>query len=89
VSEVAVFAQLRERARQLGADAIVHQETREVYQAPVRVYEPYYDPFFYPRRFIPYRYHPFGPPYGAFRMVGGGYYTVVKATAIRYDPAPP
>ena len=91
VSEVAVLAELRDRARQLGADALVRAETREVYQAPVRVYEPYYDPFFYPRRFspYPYRYQPFGPPWGSYRWVGGGYHLVVKATAIRYEAITP
>ena len=89
VSEVEVLARLRDRARQLGADALVRAETREVYQAPVRVYEPYYDPFFYPRRFYPYRYQPFGPPWGSYRWVGGGYHLVVKATAIRYDAVTP
>lgn len=89
VSELDVLETLRERAKALGADAIVRDETVTTYQPPTEVFEPFYDPFFPSRRLFPYRYHPFGPPYGTYRLVGGGYLYTVKATALKYDALAP
>jgi hypothetical protein len=88
VSEVKLLEDMRERARQLGADAIVRTDSREWYQPPTAVYDPMYDPFFFPRRHY-YPFHPFGPPYGGYRWVGGGYYYTAKAIAIRYQAVSP
>jgi len=84
VSELELLEDMRERARALGADAIVRTETRQWYQPPTPMYDPMYDPFFYPRRYYPYA--PFGSPYGGYRWVGGGYYYTAKAMAIKYQP---
>jgi hypothetical protein len=86
VSELELLEDMRQRAAQLGADAIVRTESRQWYQAPTAMYDPLYDPFFYPRRY--YLYHPYGLPYGGgYRWVGGGYYYTAKANAIKYQPA--
>ena len=87
-SEAELLNAAREKARELGADAIVKLETERVWHDPVPVYDPWYDPFyygFYPRRgWRPYPYA-WGPyPWGPYRYVGGGYSYVLKATAIRY-----
>lgn len=87
VGEAKLLEDMRARARQLGADAIVRTAGEQLYQPPVAVYDPLYDPFFYPRRL--YAFHPFGPPYGGYRWVGGGYYYTARAIAIRYQPVAP
>lgn len=90
VSETGVLAALRERARALGADALVREAAVERYHPPVPVYEPYYDPFSPLWRLHPWRPHPFGPPYAPTpRLVGGGYSVTVKATALRYEAGTP
>jgi len=82
--ELELLEDMRERARALGADAIVRTESRQWYQPPTAIYDPMYDPFFYPRRYYPYS--PYAAPYGGYRWVGGGYYYTAKATAIKYQP---
>lgn len=81
--ELELLEDMRERARQFGADAIVRTESKQWYQPPTPVYDPMYDPFFYPRRYYPF--HPFGAPYAGYRWVGGGYYYTAKAMAIKYQ----
>ena len=83
IGELEVLEQLRDRARELGADAIVRTESRQWYQPPTPVYDPLYDPFFYRRRY------PAFDPYGDYRLVGGGHYYTVKAQAIKYQPVAP
>ena len=83
-SEAAMLNDAREKAAQLGANAIVRIETERIYHPPVAVYDPWIDPLWY-------GYHPYRPfaihphPWGAYRMVGGGYSYVLKSTAIRYS----
>lgn len=84
VGELELLEDMRERAAQLGADAIVRTESREWYQPPMQIYDPMYDPFFFPRRYYPF--YPYGMPYGGYRWVGGGYYYTAKAIAIKYQP---
>lgn len=88
VPEVRLLEDMRERARELGADAIVRTESREWLQPPAMVYDPMYDPFFLPRRYY-HPFHPWVPPYGGYRWVGGGRYYTAKAIAIRYQPVSP
>ena len=84
-SEVDLLNDARERAKALGADAIVRQETERIYHEPVVVYDPWHDPFYFGyRRWRPYPFH--GSPWGPYRMVGGGYSYILKATAIKYTP---
>src|SRR5215210_183571 len=78
-SEADLLNDAREKARALGADAIVKLETERIYHQPVAVYDPWYDPLFYGY----YRYRPFAPfphPWGTpYRIIGGGYSYVLKA----------
>ena len=87
-SEAELLNTARERARVLGADAIVKLETERVYHEPIPVYDPWYDPFY----FGYYRHRPFPPfphPWGPYRYVGGGFSYILKASAIRYTDKPP
>jgi hypothetical protein len=59
-SEADLLNDAREKARQLGADAIIKIETERVYYPPAAVYDPWYDPLF----FGYYRYRPY-PPYAS------------------------
>jgi hypothetical protein len=84
-SEADMLNDAREKARALGADAIVRLETERIYNPPVAVYDPWYDPFFYGhygwgRPWVPPYYH----PWTSYRVVGGYYSYVLKALAIRY-----
>ena len=88
VTESDLLNDAREKARALGADAIVRLDTERVYYPPVAVYDPWYDPFYW----RPYRYRhvaPFAHPWGAYTVVGGGYSYVLKALAIKYQPVKP
>ena len=83
-SEAAMLNDAREKAAALGANAIVRIEVERIYHPPVAVYDPWIDPLWY--GYHPYR--PFGiypHPWGAYRVVGGGYSYVMKSTAIRYS----
>ena len=82
-TEATLLNDAREKARALGADAILKLETERVYHPPVAVYDPWYDPLYWGY----YRYQRFPPfphPWGAYRVVGGGYEYTVKALAIKY-----
>jgi hypothetical protein len=82
-SEAELLEDARERAKALGADAIVKQETERLFHPPVAVYDPWYDPFYFGyHRFRPYPYY--GSPWGPFRYTGGTYSYVLKAVAIKY-----
>lgn len=86
-SEAELLNDARDKARALGADAIVKLETERLYHDPVPVYDPWYDPFYLGY----YRYRPFPAypgPWGPYRWVGGGYSYVLKAVAIRYTDTP-
>jgi hypothetical protein len=85
-SEADMLNDAREKARGLGADAIVRLETDRIYNPPVAVYDPWYDPFYYGwhRPWVPPYYH----PWTSYRVVGGYYSYVLKAVAIRYTDKP-
>ena len=86
-SEADMLNDARERAKALGAHAIVKTGSERHYHPPVAIYDPWPDPFWYGptryRHFPPYPY-----PWGAYRMAGGGYSYVLTAVAIRYTDAP-
>ena len=89
-SEADMLNDAREKARALGADAIVRLEAERTYNPPVAVYDPWYDPFYYShygwsRPWVPPYYH----PWTSYRIVGGYYSYVLKAVAIRYSGKPP
>lgn len=84
-SEADLWKDIRVKAQELGADAVVKLESERLYEPPMTVYDPWYDPFVYRHYYHPW--HAFGPPYGDYRLVGGGYYYVVKALAIRFQPS--
>lgn len=82
-SEAELINDAREKARALGADAIVKTETEREYHPPVAVYDPWYDPFFWGHyRYRPFPFHPH--PWGPYRAVGGGYSYTFKGVAIKY-----
>jgi hypothetical protein len=90
-SEVEMLNDAREKARLLGADAIVKTQTHAEYYPPVAVYDPWYGPWGWGPRYrgwSPYYPYPWG--YGGYYGVVGGYTTyVLKAVAIKYRDAPP
>jgi len=94
-NEAAVLEEARNRARALGADALVRLEVNTVYHPPVRVYDPAYSSMNYSRYRYPYRsfYGPpyaFSPnPYDSYRWVGGGNVQTLKAVAIKYTAEHP
>ncbi len=83
IPEADLLRDIRAKAEQLGADAVVRIHTEQLYQPPIALYDPWYDPFFYPYYRRPW--YPVGP-YADYRLVGGGYFYVVKALAIRFKP---
>jgi hypothetical protein len=86
-SEAELLERARAQARAIGAHALVKLETERHYHPPVALYDPWYDPFWaFPRyRFHPYRpFSPFWHPWGAHRVVPGGYSYTLKTLAIRY-----
>lgn len=82
--EAELLEAAREKARELGADAVVRLEVDKTVQPPVAVYEPIFSPFYYPYPFYryPYVYPPF---YGEYRLIGGGTVYTLRALAIKYD----
>ena len=87
-SEADLLNDAREKAKALGADAIVRIESVRVDYPPVAVYDPWFDPFYFGySRYRPYPMfaHPWSAPY---RVVGGGSEYVLKARAIKYTEAP-
>lgn len=89
-SEAELLEDAREKAKALGADALVRLETERIYHEPVLVYDPWHDPFYHP--FHPFGwshfrrpFHPFYSPWGSYRYVGGGLTYVLKSAAIRYS----
>lgn len=73
----------REKARALGADAIIRLEVEKTVQQPVAIYDPIYSPFF--PHYSLYRYPYFFPPYyGGYRVIGGGTLYTLRALAIKY-----
>ncbi len=85
-SEVEMLNDARDKAQQLGADAIVRTQTHTEYHPPYAVYDPWYDPWFWG-----YRYRPFSPfyphPWSSYRVVGGYHTYVLQAVAIKYRDA--
>jgi hypothetical protein len=83
-SEVELLEDAREKARALGADAIVRLELEHTVQPPVVVYEPLFAPFYYG---FPYRRYPMIYPgyFGEYRVVGGGTAYTLRTLAIRYE----
>jgi hypothetical protein len=88
-SEADMLNDAREKARQLGADAIVRLETERAYYPPTAIYDPWYDPFYWGYR--PYFYgSPYGPyyPWATYRVVGGYYTYKLNAVAVKYTDKP-
>ena len=81
--EAELLKDAREKARALGADAIVRLEIEKTIQPPTTIYDPPYSPFFFGHPF--HRYPYFYPPYyGEYRVIGGGTVYTLKTLAIRY-----
>ena len=83
-SESELLEDAREKARTLGADAIVRLELEKTVLPPVVVYDPPFAPFYYG---YPFRRFPhFHPPYfGEYRVLGGGTVYTLKTLAIKYE----
>jgi hypothetical protein len=83
-SEPEMLLDAREKAKAIGADAIVKLETQTLYHPPVPIYDPWIDPFYagYYRRWGPFA--PYDSAFGPYRYVGGGYSYVLRSVAIKY-----
>ena len=80
-SEAELLNDAREKAKALGADAILRQESELIQHPPVAIYDPFYDPFYFGwHRYRPLPHSPWGP----YRVIGGGHSYVLKALAIKY-----
>lgn len=87
--ETAVLEDARERAKQVGAHAIIVQESTSHYQPPVIIEDPWPPQLpWYHDRWFGYR-HWFHPPpfayYPADRVLPGGQVYVVRSIAIRFE----
>jgi hypothetical protein len=86
-SEAAMLNDAREKAREIGADAIVRTHTHTEYHPPYAVYDPWYDPWFWGYRYRAWSpFYPY-PWYGSYRVVGGYYSFLMKTVAIKYTDA--
>ena len=86
--EPALLEDARERAREIGAEAIIVVETASIYQPPVVIYDPWPPPLpWYQDRWHGYRYWyypaPFPYAFEPYALPGGNSYTV-RSIAIRY-----
>lgn len=93
-SEADLLNDAREKAKALGADAIVKTQIERIYHPPIQVYDPWYDPLFFGyyryRPFSPYPHpwaHPWVHPWGSYHVIGGGHSYILKAIAIKYRDA--
>jgi hypothetical protein len=86
-SESELLDDARDKARTLGADAIVRLELEKTVLPPVVVYDPPFAPFYYG---YPFRRYPhFHPPYfGEYRVLAGGTVYTLKTLAIKYETQP-
>jgi hypothetical protein len=86
-SESELLEDARDKARTLGADAIVRLELEKTVLPPVVVYDPPFAPFYYG---YPFRRYPhFHPPYfGEYRVLAGGTVYTLKTLAIKYETQP-
>jgi hypothetical protein len=86
-SESELLEDARDKARTLGADAIVRLELEKTVLPPVVVYDPPFAPFYYG---YPFRRYPhFHPPYfGEYRALAGGTVYTLKTLAIKYETQP-
>ena len=83
VGEAELLNSAREKAKAVGADAIVRIDVEHLYHPPVAVYDPWADPFYW--RWSRYRpFPPFAHRWGTYRVIGGGYTQTLKALAIKY-----
>ena len=87
--EPAVFDDARERARELGADAIIIIETTSMYEPPIVIYDPWppYYPWYHDRwRSYPFGYYPSPYYYGPYaHVLPGGNVYLVRSLAIRFS----
>jgi hypothetical protein len=83
-SEAELLEEARNKAKTLGADAIVRLAGSTLYEPPIAIYDPWFDPFYYRMAYYqPFWWYP--SYYGEYRLVGGGYYHTLKALAIRFE----
>ncbi len=90
--EPEVFEDARERARELGADAIIIVESTGMYEPPVVIYDPWppYYPWYHDRwRSYPFGYYPAPYYYGPRgHVLPGGNVYLVRSLAIRFTQGP-
>ena len=82
ITEAELLNHARDKARSIGADAIVRVEADRMYHPPVAIYDPWPDPFYSHWRYRPFP--PYAHPWGTYRVIGGGYSQTLKALAIKY-----
>ena len=80
-SEAALWQDAREKARALGADALIRLEVDKTVQPPTVIYDPFFSPFYSPY----YMHDYFFPPYFAeYHVIPGGAVYTLKTVAIKY-----
>ena len=90
--ETSVLEDARKRAQEIGAHAIIVQESAAIYHPPIVMYDPWpaYLPWYHDRWYsgYPYWYYPspylFGP---AVHTLPGGHAYTVRSVAIRFTDA--
>lgn len=84
-TEAQLWQDAREKAQQLGADALIRLEVYKTLVPPMVAYDPFFSPFyspFYPRPyFYPY-YYPY--PFPEYHVIPGGVEYTLKTLAIKY-----
>jgi len=86
--ETALIEDAREKAKALGAHAIVTLETLTQYHPPITVWDPWPPPYpWYRDRWTGMRFWPYGPgfPFGEERVLPGGNVLTLRAVAIRFE----
>lgn len=86
--ETALIEDAREKAKALGAHALVTLETLTHYQPPIAVWEPWPPGYpWYRDRFSRMHFWPYGPgfPFGEERVLPGGNVLTLRSVAIRFQ----
>jgi len=83
-TEVQLWEDAREKARALGADALVRLELERTYHPPIVYYDPFLSPY-YPWLYPHAHFYP--GPFPDYRVIPGGIEYTLKTMAIKYEPA--
>lgn len=82
-TEVQLWQDAREKARSLGADALIRLEVVRTYRPPIVYYDPFLSPY-YPWLYPHAHFYP--GPFPEYRVMPGGVEYTLKTLAIKYEP---